>query len=363
MSAHAGEVLGHLEAMIAFDTRNPPREIDTGGIFAYLREQLPGFECTVVDHGEGCVSLLARRGQPGRVFNFHLDTVPATSGWTVDPLHMRTAEGHVTGLGACDIKGAAAAMVTAARHTSRPLALLFTSDEEAGASRCVREFLATDHGFRQAIVAEPTRCRAVLAHRGLASVELRMRGIAGHSSERRAFGDNAIHRAVAWAQRALAYAGERAEDRYQTLAGLPFNIGRIEGGIKPNMIAEEAKLRFGLRPLPGSDVEAILQHLHELAPPEHVESWELVHSGPTLPASGGGSEDSLAAARALITELEIPESEPVDFWTEASLFAAAGLTAIVFGPGDIRQAHTADEWVAEAQLHTALETYLRIIER
>ena len=51
----------------------------------------------------------------------------------------------------------------------------------------------------------------------------------------------------------------------------------------------------------------------------------------------------------------------VDFWTEASLFSQAGLTTIVFGPGDIAQAHTADEWVALDQLDTVAEAYLRMM--
>ena len=56
-------VLRHLEALVAFDTRNPPRRIGTGWIFDYLRAQLPGFRCEVTDHGDGAVSLLAVRGQ------------------------------------------------------------------------------------------------------------------------------------------------------------------------------------------------------------------------------------------------------------------------------------------------------------
>ena len=80
------KVLRHLEALVAFDTRNPPREIGTAGIFAYLRAHLPGFRCTITDHGEGAVSLLAIRGEPKRVFNVHLDTVPSSPAWTADPL-------------------------------------------------------------------------------------------------------------------------------------------------------------------------------------------------------------------------------------------------------------------------------------
>ncbi|MEO6064746.1 MAG: acetylornithine deacetylase, partial [Lysobacterales bacterium] len=64
MSDVLSDVLRHLEALVAFDTRNPPRAIDAHGIFDYLRAQLPYFRCEVVDHGAGAVSMLAVRGAP-----------------------------------------------------------------------------------------------------------------------------------------------------------------------------------------------------------------------------------------------------------------------------------------------------------
>ena len=90
-------LLEHLEALVGFDTRNPPRLIGTGGIFDYLQAQLPGFRCTVTDHGDGAVSLLAVRGTPTRVFNVHLDTVPSSEAWSADPLTLRVADGRAIG--------------------------------------------------------------------------------------------------------------------------------------------------------------------------------------------------------------------------------------------------------------------------
>jgi acetylornithine deacetylase len=66
-------------------------------------------------------------------------------------------------------------------------------------------------------------------------------------------------------------------------------------------------------------------------------------------------------ATALAADLGLPVGEPVDFWTEAALFSEAGLDAIVFGPGDIAQAHTAGEWVSLADLAAALAAYERIL--
>ncbi|HZV39203.1 MAG TPA: M20/M25/M40 family metallo-hydrolase, partial [Pseudoxanthomonas sp.] len=159
--------LEHLDALVSFDTRNPPRAIGTGGIFDYIRAQLPDFDVEVTDHGAGAVSLFAVRGQPKRVFNVHLDTVPSSPAWTADPLKLRVTEDRAIGLGACDIKGAAAALLAVAAASDGPLALLFSTDEEANDARCIAGFLQQRHAYEAVIVAEPTRGEAVLAHRGI----------------------------------------------------------------------------------------------------------------------------------------------------------------------------------------------------
>ncbi|HEX7369671.1 MAG TPA: M20/M25/M40 family metallo-hydrolase, partial [Rhodanobacteraceae bacterium] len=141
MDALLDATLMHLHALVAFDTRNPPRAIGVDGIFDYLRSQLPGFELVVTDHGAGAVSLFAVRGKPVLVFNVHLDTVPDSPHWSANPFALRVTDEHAIGLGACDIKGAAAALLAAANASNGDMALLFTTDEEGADPRCVRAFL------------------------------------------------------------------------------------------------------------------------------------------------------------------------------------------------------------------------------
>jgi len=355
-------ILTHLERLVAFDTRNPPRAIGTGGIFDYLRGQLPGFAVQVVDHGAGAVHLLVVRGVPKRLFNVHLDTVPDSPHWSADPLRLRIDGARAIGLGACDIKGAAACLVAAAAQTSGDAAFLFSSDEEANDARCIAGFLATDHGFEQALVAEPTRCEAVLAHRGISSVRMRFRGRAGHASGVEALEASALHQVVRWGSGSLAMVDAESHRRFGGLSGLRFNIGRIEGGIKANVIAPEAEVRFGFRPLPSQDIDELHARFRALARAEALAGYEETFRGLPLPAGDvAGAEDRRLAARDLAESLGLPVGHAVDFWTEASLFSAAGLTALVYGPGDIAQAHSADEWVALAQLHSYAEHVRRII--
>jgi acetylornithine deacetylase len=363
MSALLADVLQHLDNLVSFDTRNPPRAIGTDGIFDYLREQLPGFRLDVVDHGAGSVSLLAIRGAPRRVFNVHLDTVPASPAWTADPLRLRVDAERAIGLGACDIKGAAAGLLAAAARTTGSAALLFSSDEEANDSRCVAAFLASAHGLDEAIVAEPTGCRAVLAHRGIGSVQLRFKGRAGHASDAGALDASAVHHALRWGARALDFAESESHRRFGGLTGLRFNVGRIEGGIKGNVTAPAAELRFGVRPLPSQDFDDLHARLRSFADPVALESYIETFRGAPLPAGDiADAETRRLAARDLADALDIPIGEAVDFWTEAALFSEAGMTAFVFGPGDIAQAHAADEWVTLAQLQCAASHYLRLLD-
>lgn len=361
------KTLKHLEALVSFDTRNPPRRIGTGGIFDYLREQLEGFDVRVTDHGAGAVSMLAVRGDPRRVFNVHLDTVPSSQAWSADPLKLRVTGDRAIGLGACDIKGAAAGLVTAASMTRGDAAFLFSTDEEANDARCIAAFLegnalGAGYMFEQAIIAEPTRCEAVLAHRGISAVRMAFKGRAGHASAENALALSALHNAMRWGASALDHVEAQKHLRFGGLTGLRFNVGRVEGGIKANVIAPSAEVRFGFRPLPSQDIDELHATFRGMANPDGLAEYEETFRGPSLPSGDvARAEERRLAARDLADELGLPIGNAVDFWTEASLFSQAGMTAIVFGPGDIAQAHTADEWVSLEQLDAYAGHVARIL--
>ena len=398
MDALLDATLAHLRALVGFDTRNPPRAIGTDGIFEYLRAQLPGFDVEVTDHGAGAVSLFAIRGKPKLLFNVHLDTVPDSSQWSADPLGLRVTGDRAIGLGACDIKGAAAALLAAAKLSSGDMALLFTTDEEGADPRCIKGFLTScpspfgrrwrvapdevsqtdgsstntepspqplsrrERGFQNVIVAEPTRCQAVLAHRGIQSVRARFEGRAGHASAAQKPNDSALHQVVRWSAAALDFAESQSKESFGGLHGMRFNLGRIEGGIKANVIAPEAELRFGMRPLPSVNMDGLLEDLRSLVQPAPA-AFDETFRGPPLPADAAIAGRRMQDARTLAQSLDIPIGDAVDFWTEAALFSQAGCTTFVYGPGDIAQAHSADEWVALRDLETAARMYQHITEK
>lgn len=368
-SALLKTVLDHLRALVAIDTTNPPRDAARAKgivelIDAVLREC--GFTCDLADHGEGCLALFAIRGKrPRLLFNNHLDTVPAAEGWSADPFTLRLSNDRAIGLGACDVKGAAACWLAAAQQTGGDAAMLFTTDEEAGQSVCVRSFLKGNRdlltSFDAAIAAEPTGCRAVTAHRGLATSAGVFTGTPGHGSSPRALRDSAIHEAVRWAAAAIEHARGCEGDAFGPLAGVRFNIGIFEGGIKANMIAAEARIRFGIRPLPGQSTDELIRDFQQRAPDPHRVRWSTGFSGPSLPAAPADVGAAVEKAQGVATRLGLPLGGPVDFWSEASLFSEAGLASLVFGPGDISQAHRPDEAVPLPDLESVTATYARLL--
>jgi acetylglutamate kinase len=189
-------------------------------------------------------------------------------------------------------------------------------------------------GFREAIIAEPTKCEAVLAHRGISSVQMKFRGHAGHASGVDALHASALHNAMRWGSAALEFVESQSHQRFGGLTGLRFNIGRVEGGIKANMIAPSAEVRFGFRPLPSMPIDALHEHFRSLHGSAAIESYQETFHGPSLPSGNiAGAELRRLEARDLADALELPIGNAVDFWTEASLFSAAGADRDGLWPG------------------------------
>ncbi len=351
--------LEHLHWLVAHDSQNPPRRPD--GLVEQLMVVLRGadLEVSLEDHGAGCISILAARGQGGRsakaLLTAHLDTVPVAPGWTRDPLALTLEGDRAYGLGACDVKGGAAAMIAAALATDAPCTLLFTTDEEAGKATCMRRFVESAPRFDFAVVAEPTHARAVVAHRGVGTGVLSFEGRAGHSSQRTqgsgAEPKSAVHALGAWVARGMALAADLETEEASGLSGVRFNVGRVEGGEKPNVVAARAEARFGVRPPPHISPRDALVRFASLDPEAR---FELAFEGPPLAAS--------ETAERACARYDLPRGEAVDFWTEAALLAQGGIPSIVLGPGDIAQAHGPDEWVLLRELEEAAQRYLRILE-
>ncbi len=361
------DILTHLSRLVSFDTQNPPRRVRHDHmIFDYLRDTFTvagGFSFELTDYGDGHINIVARRGQPKLLFNVHLDTVPIGTGWSHSPFELVVTSDRAIGRGTCDIKGAAAILLSIAQNTSIPMAVLFTTDEEGANGCCVKNFCSSlsssnDHygklHYDMVVVAEPTQCEAILAHRGYLSMRGHFRGKSGHSSEARALTDNAIHAACLWTNAAVALASEEDERGSR----LCFNVGTIGGGSAGNVIPDQAQVHWSARVPPKVDSEKVLNNLCSAGGPAVNVTWEQRFKGDTLPAYGVNDKKALDFCQ----RRNLKIGEPVDFWTEAALFSAADQAAFVLGPGNIEQAHTTDEWIKLDQLWSAADIYMRLLQ-
>jgi acetylornithine deacetylase len=346
-------IVDRLAELVSFDTQNPDGEerplvhrlaVELGALGARSVE-----EVEVGDHAY----VYARFGaeSPRLVINAHLDTVPANSGYSSPP-HLLVQRGdRLHGLGTADIKGAIAAVLEALARgpVNRAVGVLFSGDEERGGS-CIRAFLDSEaaRGIERAIVCEPTRCQIGVRHRGIGAATVTLRGPGGHSS----LVDQLTNPVAVLARAAVALDEMGVAHKGKGPAGfegIHLNVAALDGGIAFNVVPTRATLSFSLRPAPGHSVEALFTEAERrvrAATAPHPISWEAVISSPPFATRDLAAFAPLFGAR-------LGDTVDLGFWTEAARFSERGIDAVVFGPGDVAQAHAADEFVTIAELETA----------
>ncbi|MRG90418.1 M20/M25/M40 family metallo-hydrolase [Polyangium spumosum] len=309
------------------------------------------------DEGTGAY-VVARWGEPHTIINAHVDTVPANSGWTVPPWEGVITEDRVIGLGAADTKGAIAATLVALEgQKPRNVGVVFSGDEERTGT-CIKHFLSSSWAqvIKRAVVCEPTGRAVGVRHRGCVAMSAEVKGRGGHSSG----ADQMPKPIVTMARLALGLdeIGRRWLDRGPAdMKGLCLNVASIEGGVAFNVVPNRAALTFSVRPPPGFDVATFEAELEASA----RAAGEGIETQTVLSMSPFETRD-VAPFRALLGSLPRAEAT-LPFWTEAALFSAAGIDAVVIGPGDITQAHAPDEYVTKSDLQWAVEVFRQVITR
>jgi acetylornithine deacetylase len=292
--------------------------------------------------------VMASWGQPRLLVNAHLDTVPVNAGWSADPFTARVDGERVVGLGACDTKGAIAAILCALDDARpRDTAIVFSGDEERDGT-CMRQLCSSGAlgALTYALVCEPTSLRAGVRHRGILTLEAHRPGKGGHSSR----ADDLPRPLAELSRLAVALDDWGRAHAGQGPAGYPgmcLNVAKLDGGVAFNVVPDQAHLIVSLRPPPGSDLRAIQEELEAMAArvaPEARVHW-------TLENAPFATRDLGAFRRWLGPRVDSPLD--LMFWTEAAVLSAAGVDAVVIGPGDIAHAHAPDEHVPIAQLEEA----------
>jgi acetylornithine deacetylase/succinyl-diaminopimelate desuccinylase-like protein len=307
-------------------------------------------------------NLLARLSPAGRVRQRvllapHLDTV----GWAEAPGSLFRPErrnGRLFGRGACDTKGSAAAMMQAlvevagARRRPAQTEIVFAGlvDEEylqAGSrSLAASRFKA---GF--AIVGEPTSLKVVTAHKGVIWLELRTRGREAHGA-RPELGRNAVFEMAQVVDALLTeYAEGLRRRRHPLLGPATVNVGSICGGKQPNIVPAECICTVDRRTLPGESDAQVMRDVAGLLRRRHLRArMRKIQGAPCLPLE---TSSRLPLVQRLLALTGQRRPDRADFFSDAGVLSHAGIPSVLFGPGDIAQAHKPDEWISLDQLEQA----------
>jgi succinyl-diaminopimelate desuccinylase len=362
--------------LVRVPSENPPG--DERAAAAAIRPHLeaPGCQVAEVEPAPGRVSLVATldSGRPGPTLavNGHLDVVPAgpLGAWEHPPYEAAVADGVLHGRGACDMKGAIAAAIHAAKAlvaSGAPwhgrLAFQLVADEETLGPHGTRALLRAGLVRADAaVVAEPTGMRVAIAERGAAWYRVRTIGKAAHGS-RPADGISAIA-AMAKLVPALL---DQTWERTHPLVGVPsVNVGTIRGGDKINMVPAWCEIEVDRRTLPGetadqvtAELEAIVERLQAADPGFHAKVQRTAFE---VACEVEPDAPIVRAATSALAGLDM-DTDPIGMSgaTDARILQQeAGVPAIVLGPGDLSLAHSTAERVPVADLLTAARAYARL---
>lgn len=294
----------------------------------------------------------------------HLDTVPAAGNAqallvaTGDPVPLEGADGHdmapeerLYGLGSCDMKGGVAVALSCAASVSSPVRdvtyVLYDCEEVAsvhsGLGRVVRERPELLEDADCAILMEPSDAGVEAGCQGTLRVEVHTVGRRAHSA-RSWLGENAIHNAAEVLNRLARYT-----PRHVKVDGLEFREGLnavgIRGGAATNVIPDECGITVNYRFAPDRSEDEALAHLWDVFAGHELS---VLDSAPG--AEPGLARPAVADFLAVATATSPPR--PKYGWTDVARFAALGVPALNFGPGDPGLAHTREEYVATAQIRS-----------
>ena len=375
-------VIADLERLVSFDTTSSRSNLELIE-WAESRLASAGARLMRLPDPTGCKANLWARfgpdGPGGIVLSGHTDVVPVEGqDWTSDPFTVRREGDRLFGRGVADMKGFLALCLSHAprlsqARLSRPVDFAFSFDEEVGCAGVAPMIeVLRAHSAPPALVwvGEPTLWGVMSAHKGIRDYEVRVRGLEAHSSDPR-LGVSAIHEAVALMREILevARAASAAPADGAALFDPPWptlTIGRVGGGVASNILAGECRFTFDVRTPPGVDCDALLEpvfsairaadeRLRARDPGCGVEISRNADAPCLAPEPDGPAERLL---RRLTGDNAV---RAASYATEAGQFQAAGMSAVICGPGSIEQAHKPDEYIDIAQLEAGLGVFDRFL--
>ena len=382
------EALDLLDVLIAYDTVALTPNLD---LISDVQDRLEALGASVVlthDDSGTKANLFATIGpniNGGVVLSGHSDVVPVDpADWTTPPFTADRRHGRVYGRGTADMKGFVAcvlamAPIYAELDLTVPIHVALTFDEEDGfhgAPILLADLVERGVRPSAAIIGEPTGLRTVGAHKGCYEYRTMVTGMNGHSSAP-AEAVSAVHHASRWISGLLGLADDLANRAPDPSPYDPpsttFNVGTISGGQGRCVVADRCWFDWEMRPVQASDTSFVKEHMAAVETalldemravyPEasirtdvvcEIDGLEWRNASPALDLVRVLLADEVAANGGTL---------PVDvvaYGTEAGLFQAAGIPAVLWGPGDIGVAHRPDEFVEVTDLEVCLDLLARL---
>ncbi|MEM9425208.1 MAG: acetylornithine deacetylase [Pseudomonadota bacterium] len=305
----------------------------------------------------------------GIVLSGHTDVVPVDGQvWTSDPWTVTERDGKLYGRGTCDMKGFDALALHALQRAmnsdlKRPLQIAFSYDEEIGCAGAPPLIAAmAEAGLPKAeaaIIGEPSMMACVTGHKGSVAFDIHIKGFEVHSSLMHT-GVSAIHEAarlIEWANRRNAESQARPPSQIAAIFNPPWttlHVGKIQGGTAHNITAGDCRFVMEMRFVPDDDapgwmgalraeIAAVEAQMQVIAPTARIS----VSQGEDVP---GLVPEDHGPAEGLVRRMTGDNADHVvSYGTEAGHFQTAGISAVICGPGNIEQAHQADEYISLEQ--------------
>ena len=379
------DVIKLLSDLIALPSVNPWQD--------FTRTEPPYGECRVVDYVENYfrpfgVKVERQEVFPGRhnvlvhipgkdrslapvVLEAHMDTVGVDGMPAAFTPYV--ADGRLYGRGACDTKGSLAAMMLACRQLleegllpAKNCLLLGVADEEWGTTG-IQRFAESGIKVSAAVIGEPTSLQVVSAHNGEIYFKILAHGKAAHTS-RPYLGINAITMMSDVIQVLRARATSLYPQRLHPLCGPPqLTASIIQGGSAESVVPATCHVSFDRRVSPGEKWQEVLDEIKgwiaEDLDAETAKSVELIAPHYNMPPFETPVDHPLVLGLRAAVEDTLGHGEVVGvpYGTDAAFLAVTGVPVVVFGPGDIAQAHNIGEYVDVDQLTAAVQILKRFV--